>query len=122
MLFRISCLAIFLLSPVSLAAEKSKETKPNVVLLVIDTLRSDHLPFYGYSKNTAPYLSKLAKRSAIFENSYSTSSWTAPATASILTSLYPVQHGIRAKAFRQIADGEQDHFSDPQAICSLSRR
>lgn len=66
----------------------------NVVLIVIDTLRSDHLPFYGYKKNTAPFLLELSKQSSVFENTFSASSWTSPATASIFTSLYPYQHGV----------------------------
>lgn len=67
---------------------------PNVVLVVIDTLRADHLPFYGYPKETAPFLSQLAAQGVVFENAYAASSWTAPATASIFTSLYPFQHGV----------------------------
>ncbi|MCP4220829.1 MAG: sulfatase [bacterium] len=73
---------------------KKAEKDLSVVLIVIDTLRSDHLPFYGYKKNTAPFLWELSKESALFENSFSTSSWTSPATASIHTSLYPFQHGV----------------------------
>jgi len=65
-----------------------------VVLIVIDCLRADHLPVYGYEKNTAPFLSRLAEEGVVFENTFSTSSWTAPATASIFTSLYPFQHGV----------------------------
>jgi choline-sulfatase len=68
--------------------------RPNVVLVVIDTLRADHLPFHGYPKETAPFLSKLAARGVLFEKAYAASSWTAPATASIFTSLYPFQHGV----------------------------
>lgn len=67
---------------------------PNVVVIVIDTLRADHLPFYGYENNTAPFLWELTKRGVVFEKTYSTSSWTAPATASIVTGLYPFQHGV----------------------------
>lgn len=66
----------------------------NIVLIVIDTLRSDHLPFYGYEKNTAPFLWELSKKSIVFKNAFSASSWTSPATASIFTSLYPFQHGV----------------------------
>lgn len=66
----------------------------NVVLIVIDTLRADHLPFYGYEKNTAPFLNELSARSVVFDRAYSASSWTSPATASIHTSLYPFQHGV----------------------------
>lgn len=66
----------------------------NVVLVLIDTLRADHLPCYGHSRDTAPFLSKLAAGGAVFENAFSSSSWTAPATASLFTSLYPPQHGV----------------------------
>jgi len=73
---------------------KKLDELPNVVFIVIDTLRSDHLPFYGYSENTAPFLNELAKEGVVFNNTYSASSWTAPATASIFTSLYPFQHRV----------------------------
>jgi len=80
---------------VSTNCKKSRELKSfNVVLIVIDTLRSDHLPFYGYKKNTAPFLWELAKKSVVFKHAFSASSWTSPATASIFTSLYPYQHGV----------------------------
>ena len=49
------------------ASQKSEQSqKPNVVLIVIDTLRYDHLPFYGYKKMTAPFLSELASKGVIF--------------------------------------------------------
>jgi choline-sulfatase len=70
------------------------DKKPNIVVIVIDTLRADHLPFYGYSKNTAPFLNSLAEKSPVFEKTFSASSWTAPSTASIFTSFYPFQHGV----------------------------
>lgn len=66
----------------------------NVVVVVIDTLRADHLPMYGYPRNTSPFLQRLSEDSLVFEKTFSSSSWTAPATASILTSLYPAQHGV----------------------------
>lgn len=66
----------------------------NVVVIVVDTLRADHLPMYGYERNTSPFLNELAQQSAVFEHGYSTSSWTAPATASLFTSLFPSRHGV----------------------------
>jgi len=69
---------------------------PNIVLIVIDTLRPDHLPFHGYQRDTAPFLAELATKGVVFEHVQSTSSWTAPATASLLTSLHPVQHGVHS--------------------------
>lgn len=74
--------------------EKSNTNSPNIVLIVIDALRSDHLPIYNYSRNTAPFLKELAKESIVFNNCFAASSWTAPATASIFTSMYPFQHGV----------------------------
>ncbi len=73
---------------------KAKSAGPNVVLIVIDTVRADHLPCYGYEKNIAPFLSSLAARSVVFENAHSPSSWTLPSTTSLHTSLYPFQHGV----------------------------
>jgi arylsulfatase A-like enzyme len=68
--------------------------RPNVVVILVDTLRADHLPVYGYERPTAPFLTRLAGESAVFERAWSTSGWTAPATASLFTSLYPQQHGV----------------------------
>ncbi len=68
---------------------------PNVVLVVIDTLRRDHLPFHGYPVNTAPFLTRLAAQGVVCDSCYSASSHTSPATASMLTSLYPFQHGVQ---------------------------
>ena len=74
--------------------KQSKVKDYNVVLIVIDALRADHLPFYGYEKNTAPFMWELSKQSVVFENAFSASSWTSPGTASIFTSMYPYQHGV----------------------------
>jgi arylsulfatase A-like enzyme len=66
----------------------------NVVLIVIDTLRSDHLGCYGYERNTTPNIDRLAEKSALFERSYSHCSWTMPSIASMFTSLHPRDHGV----------------------------
>lgn len=68
--------------------------KPNLVLIVIDTLRPDRLPFYGHSGPTAPFLDELSEKSLVFSRAHSTSSWTAPAMASLFLSLHPFQHGM----------------------------
>lgn len=65
---------------------------PNILIIVMDTVRQDHLSCYGYGRNTTPHLSELAKESKVFYNAYSTSSWTNPAHASLFTGLYPVTH------------------------------
>ena len=67
---------------------------PNVVLIVIDTLRADHVGAYGYPQPTTPNIDRLAARSVVFETAISQAPWTAPAIASIFTGLYPSVHGL----------------------------
>jgi len=66
---------------------------PNVLILVMDTVRADHLSAQGYSRKTTPNLDRLSSRSVLFENALSTSSWTLPAHASLLTGRLPFEHG-----------------------------
>jgi arylsulfatase A-like enzyme len=69
--------------------------RPRLVVLVsIDTLRADHLGLYGYHRPTSPVLDALASESTVFEDAMSTSPWTLPAHASLLTGLYPSRHGL----------------------------
>lgn len=69
------------------------EKLPNIIVIVMDTVRYDHLSCYGYERETTPNLTKLAKDSRIYMNAYSTSSWTPPSHASLFTGLYPAAHG-----------------------------
>ncbi|MFH1039270.1 MAG: sulfatase [PVC group bacterium] len=70
----------------------------NVILIVIDALRADHLGCYGYEKETSPHLDALAGRGVLFKNCYTQSTWTKPSVASLLTSLYPSRHGTTLHA------------------------
>ncbi|MCC6847160.1 MAG: sulfatase [Deltaproteobacteria bacterium] len=74
-------------------APPSMRARPNVVLVVIDTLRADHLGAYGYARARTARLDAFAARGTRFGLARSTSSWTLPSTASILTGRYPVDHG-----------------------------
>jgi membrane-anchored protein YejM (alkaline phosphatase superfamily) len=65
----------------------------NVLLVTIDTLRADHLGCYGYRRDTTPNLDALAREGVRFERPISVSSWTLPSHASLLTGLYPAEHG-----------------------------
>jgi choline-sulfatase len=67
---------------------------PNILLIVVDTLRADHLGLYGYERPTSPNLDAWALRSTVFDRAYSHSPWTMPSVASILTGLEPREHGI----------------------------
>jgi arylsulfatase A-like enzyme len=67
---------------------------PNVILISLDTLRADHLPFHGYSRDTAPALAAFARTGAIFDTAYSQGSSTIPTHASIFTGRLPLQHAM----------------------------
>lgn len=66
----------------------------NVILIVLDTLRADRLPCYGYQKATMRNLCAFADQSILFENHYVTASHSLPSQTSIFTSLLPSQHGM----------------------------
>jgi arylsulfatase A-like enzyme len=68
--------------------------KPNIILISIDTLRSDHVSCYGHDKLTTPCIDKLAEEGTIFGNNYTTGVWTPPAHASMLTGLFVSEHGV----------------------------
>jgi arylsulfatase A-like enzyme len=67
---------------------------PNVLMIIIDSLRADHLGSYGYARNTTPNLDSVARQGVRFENAISQAPWTAPSVASLFTGLYPSVHGL----------------------------
>ncbi len=81
----------------------------NVVVVLIDTLRADHLGTYGYSRDTSPNIDALAKKSLVFQNMIAQSTWTKPGTATLLTGLYPKNHG---------ANTHEDRLADDHLLLS----
>ena len=77
-----------------------RETPRGVILIHADTLRPDHLDLYGHSRQTAPFLSRLAGEGATFRRAYSQAGWTKVSASSFLTSLYPTTHGVAKLADR----------------------
>lgn len=67
---------------------------PNVLLVVIDTLRADHVSSYGYSRPTTPNLDRLAKEGTLFENAIAPSSWSLPSHVSFVTGRYLHDHKV----------------------------
>ena len=67
---------------------------PNVLVIVIDTLRADHVSSYGYSRATTPEIDRLAAQGVLFENAIAPCSWSLPSHASLLTGRYPFDHGM----------------------------
>jgi len=64
----------------------------NVVLIVIDALRADHLGCYGHDRDTSPMLDAFAREHVLFKNCYAPTSWTLPSVASLFTARYPSIH------------------------------
>jgi len=91
-------LAVSLAVVIALAATQHACTKRgprNVILITLDTLRSDRLGSYGYSKATSPTLDALARRGALFQDAVAQATTTPPSHASILTGQNPPTHGLR---------------------------
>jgi hypothetical protein len=73
---------------------RASTARPNVVLVVLDTVRADHLRRYGYARDTMPALERWAERALVAERAVSPAGWTSPAHASLFSGLTPSQHGI----------------------------
>jgi arylsulfatase A-like enzyme len=67
---------------------------PNVLVIVLDTLRADHVSSYGYSRPATPNLDRLAKEGVLFENAISPSSWSLPSHVSLVTGKYLHDHKV----------------------------
>ncbi len=76
------------------AAGEARPVPQLVILISIDTLRPDHLGFYGHERFTSPVLDTLALEGVVFDDASSTASWTLPAHASMLTGLFPLSHRV----------------------------
>lgn len=68
--------------------------KPNILLIILDTLRRDHLSSYGYSRETSPYLDEFSTQATVFDRAIAPAQWTVPSHASMFTGLYPSTHQL----------------------------
>jgi arylsulfatase A-like enzyme len=95
---------IFAADRLRVLAPRQDGARPNLLLIVLDTVRVDRLSVYGYPRQTTPELDAFANRAIRYTNFYSTSSWTVPSHASLFTGLYAVRHGATQERGR--LDGE----------------
>lgn len=84
------------------AAEDGSHAVPsadqnNVIFVVVDTLRADHLPAYGYETGSTPNLDAFAADAIRFDQAFANASWTRPSFASILSGRLPSNHGVMGK-------------------------
>ncbi|HEX6159110.1 MAG TPA: sulfatase-like hydrolase/transferase [Thermoanaerobaculia bacterium] len=91
-----SLIALFLLSACSKKNEvPTPDASTPVILISIDTLRSDHLPVYGYKGVETPHLDAFRGDAILYERAYSHCPLTLPSHSSMLTGLLPSEHGMR---------------------------
>ena len=85
------------------ARQRAASDRPNVLVLLVDTLRADHLGCYGAGPSPSPNLDRLAERGLVFEQAIAQAPWTTPSVATILTGLHPRSHGVVAWPFSKPA-------------------
>ncbi len=68
--------------------------RPNVVVVLIDTLRADRLSAHGYGRETSPAIDRLAAAGVDFRAAFAPATWTKPSIASLFTGLHPTEHGL----------------------------
>jgi arylsulfatase A-like enzyme/uncharacterized membrane protein YbhN (UPF0104 family) len=88
--------------PAEAAGARQRSAAPsgagNVLVVVVDTLRADHLPMYGYERGHTPNLDAFAQDAIRFDQAFANASWTRPSFASILTGRHASSHGVMSKA------------------------
>jgi arylsulfatase A-like enzyme len=67
---------------------------PPVIVILVDTLRRDHLQSYGYPKPTSPRLEEFSKDALLFLESTTTGNMTIPSVATLFTGMYPSEHEV----------------------------
>ena len=90
----VTSLAVRAAAGVPLPGRKTSQTgrsaaAPNVVLIVLDTVRADNLSLYGYARQTSPRLDRFARDAVVFERAFSASPWTLPSHAALFTGHRP---------------------------------
>ena len=81
-------------SPALCATRERRPSDLDLLLVSIDTLRADHLPSYGYARETAPFVAELASRGTLFERAFAAAPSTSPSHMTMFTSQEPSVHGL----------------------------
>lgn len=99
------------LSTIGLAAGaagcKTSLRPPNLILIVLDTVRADHLSCWGYKRQTSPHIDSFACESTVYRQARATSPWTLPSHTTLFTGQYSFQHGVEARSETN-PDGQMD--------------
>ncbi len=85
-----------------LATCRPTDPRPDVLLIVLDATRADHLSPYGYARDTTPTLARLAADGVVYRRAVAPGTWTVPSHASLFTGRYPSSHGAHRAATVEI--------------------
>jgi len=93
---RVFCglLTVFSLALIKNAWGDTTASRPNIILITIDTFRADRVGYDGYHRDTSPALDAFSREGVFFKKAFTTSGWTSPGLISLLTSLYAPTHGV----------------------------
>ncbi len=108
-------LNLVLVALVTLGACGGQDSRPSVIVIVMDTLRADHLGCYGYERQTSPRIDAFAAEATFYERAYATAPWTVPTHASLFTGQLPFEHGAHTHKTEQgevvVAPLDLDHLT-----------
>ncbi|MGI8785203.1 MAG: sulfatase [Acidobacteriota bacterium] len=105
------CLLVFgCWLPISGGRQGVGSSGKNVLLFTVDSCRPDRFSLYGNPRKTTPNIDAWARTAVVYENAFAVSAWTAPGLVSILTGLYPWEHGVDSR----------DRIA-PQSVPTLSK-
>ncbi|HXV74967.1 MAG TPA: sulfatase [Candidatus Polarisedimenticolaceae bacterium] len=107
---RIVCIALALaLAGLVPAGCGPSDARPNVIVIMVDTLRADYLGAYGFDGEVSPNVDALARESVQFDRCLAQGPWTAPSIASFLTSLHPQNHCV-GNGYGLFCEATDDEF------------
>ena len=92
------------------------DDRPNIIILMIDALRADHLGSYGYERDTSPFIDSIAKEGALFRNAFVHSTQTVPSIASLFTGTTTMGHGVLNFVSRDSFGGLHSHSLHPDNL------
>jgi hypothetical protein len=76
-------------------SQPAKKKAPNLLFIVLDTLRADHMSLYGYNRSTTPQIDAWSTKGITFDMARSAAPWTLPSHVTMFTGVWPYQHGAR---------------------------
>jgi len=87
-------IVVLVVATVLSCSKKREAAHPNIIMIVVDTLRADHLSSYGYARKTDPNIAEFAKQAVVFQRAVAPAPWTMPAYTSMLEGKFAFNHNM----------------------------